>query len=286
MQVNFNVLNQEGVPALFESDIRPQPGYLGRLYFSTNYDNPLAPKGIWADDGHDWQQIATNGGGGTPTLQQVTEAGNSTNQKIELVNWDSTVDALAILLQANGTVGINIYSHEEQNVGIVINNNNALFEGINLYNNGTDFKGLTILNNNLLTDDICILIQQDSGTCIDIITSNGNGLMSIAANGDAIVGMSANGIGGYFSTDNGYGVYSFSTQGVASGFFQNIDGVALQCFSNNSYPLLISQTTGNLIESIKFTGITTYTGAAVAAAEYLPINIDGTTHLIRLFSPV
>lgn len=225
MQVNFNVLNQEGAPALFESPIRPQPGFLGRLYFSTNYDDSLAPKGIWADDGHNWQQIATNGGGGIPTLQQVTEAGNSTNQKIELTNNNPTVDAIAISLNESNQ-GINIFGNDSSsniNYGLII-----------------DFIGG----------------EDSQSNC---------GIYSNVMFGTAIYGNNENGIAGYFNSVNGAAAY---------------------LRSNNFFPLVIDSAGQAGGESISFVNQVTYTGAAVPAAEYLPINIDGTTHLIRLFSAV
>lgn len=140
MQINYNVLNQKGTPAIYESSLAtiPAAGYIGRIFIDSDtpstgiyrdngttwdliaqtsaggafvvngqdtpdiyaqsfiagpplgtlgtlwIDTDIPSTGIYRYDGFSWVQISTNAGaGGTPTLQQVTTAGATTNVNVE-----------------------------------------------------------------------------------------------------------------------------------------------------------------------------------------------------------
>lgn len=256
MQVNFNVLNQEGAPALFEGNNLPLPGFLGRLFFSTQ------GQGIFADLEDSWFQVCAGVGQIIPTLQQVTDEGNSTTNKIELINNDSTIDALSIALNGSNTRGLAITSNEYDTTAIQI------------YQTANG-NGITIEK----YSGFGLQIYQTESSCIIASTADDCALF-YSINGAAVVGNSNDGFGGIFNAYGiGNGIFASALEGNASIFkitptSQNFAAV----FSTNdiltTYPL------------ISFQNQQTYTGLAVAAAEYLPIDINGTTHLIRLFAPI
>ncbi len=234
MQVNYNVLNQEGAPAIFEGDTIPPAGFPGRLFFSTNNE------GIFYDNGVNWNYIV-KGNLFAPTLQDVTNQGNSTTEKILLINNETTVDALGIQLANDDNVGINIFGTSLENKGIVI----ALDSGIGIQINNTDAIGIYSVSY--------------EGTSIHASSYNNFGIFAQSQNLDA----------GYFISNFGNGI---QTRASATGTnFAAIFGTNGTFTSN---PL------------ISFQQQTTYTGAANPAAEYLPIDINGTIHLLRLFSPI
>lgn len=240
MNVNFNVLNQQGAPAIFEASVKPAAGFLGRLFFSRN------DEGILYDDGNDWVTIATNGGGGIPTLQQVTESGNSTNQKIELINGNPTVDAISIALNNIDTTGINIFSYENDTTGLLI------FQD-------TNGNGITInkFNGNGLT------INQSEGNCI-LAYSQDDVIYASSVYGTAIVGISSQGYGGFFNSGDAPGCYIKST---------------------NEIPLIIDHGVGAMAEAIDFREQFIYTGAVnPVLGQYLPIKINGTTFYLQYFA--
>ena len=242
MEVNFNVLNQEGAPALFEASVKPSAGFLGRLFFSRN------DEGILYDDGNDWVTIATNGNVIIPNLQQVTEAGNSTNQKIELVNEDTTVDALSIALNNIDTTGINIFSYEDDTNGILIFQN-------------TNGNGIIInkFNGNGLT------INQSEGNCL-LAYSQDDVIYASSTYGSAIVGTSSEGNGGFFTSGDSAGCYIKST---------------------NEIPLIIDHGVGSMAEAIDFREQYLFTGMVNAVlGQYLPIKINGTTYYLQYFAAV
>jgi hypothetical protein len=226
MQVNFNVLNQQGVPALFEANDLPNPGFTGRLFFSTSGE------GIFFDTGANWMQVASLGGGMPfiPTLDEVTSMGNFTTNKIELANTNTTTDSLSIYLNSE---------------------NGGSNQAINIFDNGfPDYNTQGIVIN--LTGNS----EGETNFGIFVNVINGTG---IYANAGA-------GIGAYISSNDEIGAY---IRGV------NTFPLAIDCTSNDEFH-----------PPIKFVNTYTYTGAAVAALEYLPIEINGSMHYIRLFAAI
>lgn len=76
MQVNFNILNQKGAPAVYEDSLAniPAPTYPGRLFVDT--DSPVST-GIYRDTGSSWELIASSGSGGANNWDQVLALGGT-----------------------------------------------------------------------------------------------------------------------------------------------------------------------------------------------------------------
>lgn len=85
MRVNFSVTNQLATPSIHAAALanRPPAGQPGRLFVDT--DNPST--GIYRDTGTVWENIT--GGAGAGNLQTVTDAGNTTDNNIELTFADN-----------------------------------------------------------------------------------------------------------------------------------------------------------------------------------------------------
>lgn len=85
-KVNFSVNNQLATPAIHAAALvnRPAAGQPGRVFIDT--DNPST--GIYRDTGTAWLQIAGTGGGGSSTLQNVTDNGNTTDNTL-ILTYDS-----------------------------------------------------------------------------------------------------------------------------------------------------------------------------------------------------
>lgn len=85
MRVNFSVTNQLATPAIHAAALanRPPAGQPGRLFVDT--DNPSS--GIYRDTGTVWENIT--GGASAGNLQTVTDAGNTTDNNIELTFADN-----------------------------------------------------------------------------------------------------------------------------------------------------------------------------------------------------
>ena len=99
MKVNFNVTNQLNVPALRSGITLPAPGQKGRIFYDATGN------GMYIDDGIAWLPINAGGGGGVGTLQQVTDAGNVTNDNILLNNSNLVFVSGAGGETAKGIVG-------------------------------------------------------------------------------------------------------------------------------------------------------------------------------------
>lgn len=124
---NFSILNQRGTPAMF-SDIlanRPAPGFVGRIFIDTN----VPTTGIYRDTGTTWEIIA----GGipvTPTLQAVTDAGNTTTNNV-------IMESRAIV---GGTSLNNLHRLFVRDTGVFTNQRDSLVaERTHTYNAGTTF---------------------------------------------------------------------------------------------------------------------------------------------------
>ena len=70
IQVDFNILNQKGSPALYQDVFasRPAASLAGRIFLATDTGN------LYRDTGTTWVQIAT-GGGPTPGIDDVLAVG-------------------------------------------------------------------------------------------------------------------------------------------------------------------------------------------------------------------
>lgn len=80
MRVNFNVINQKNVPALQSGTVLPSAGQIGRIFYNSE------GIGMYIDNGTEWLPINTGGSGVVPTLTEVTNAGNITDQPIRFRN--------------------------------------------------------------------------------------------------------------------------------------------------------------------------------------------------------
>lgn len=244
MNVNFNVLNQEGAPALFESSEanRPLPGFYGRLWFSRTDD------GIQWDNGTDWVQVATNSNVLIPTLQQVTDQGNSTTNKIQLYNIDEAAEILSINIGGHDTTALIISSYELDTTGIKITQSeNGYGILINKFN-GTGLQ-----------------ITQSEGNCI-YVSSQDDSIVAYSNYGTALVGNSGDGAGGFFNSNDGTGCYVRSV---------------------NEIPLVIDHGTGSSAGAIDFRNQFIYDGATSAAGgEYIPITVNGIQHYLKLYNSI
>jgi hypothetical protein len=89
MQVNFNILNQKGAPAVYEDSLanRPAASFAGRLFVDT--DAPTST-GIYRDTGTSWQLIAA--AGGTP---------------VNIYNSDGTLTGNRVIIGNNNNIDFN-----------------------------------------------------------------------------------------------------------------------------------------------------------------------------------
>lgn len=124
---NFSILNQRGTPAFFADAFanRPSPGFVGRIFIDTN----VPTTGIYRDTGTTWEIIA----GGipvTPTLQAVTDAGNTTTNNV-------IMESRAIV---GGVATNNIHRFIVRDSGVFTNQADSLVaERTHTYNAGTTF---------------------------------------------------------------------------------------------------------------------------------------------------
>jgi hypothetical protein len=83
LNVNIEVINQKGSPALYADALanRPAAGFVGRIFIDTN--NPST--GMYRDTGTSWVNV-TGGGVETQTLQAVCNLGNNTTTAVGIGN--------------------------------------------------------------------------------------------------------------------------------------------------------------------------------------------------------
>jgi hypothetical protein len=88
MQVNFNILNQKGAPAVYEDSLanRPAASFQGRLFVDT--DAPTST-GIYRDTGTSWQLIAAPGSTPPPVTNIYNSNGFLTDSRIVDLNFES-----------------------------------------------------------------------------------------------------------------------------------------------------------------------------------------------------
>jgi len=103
--VNFSILNQRGTPAMFSDSLanRPTPGFVGRIFIDT--DTPTT--GIYRDTGTTWEFIA-GGVPATPSLQAVTDVGNTTTNNVifqsrAIVGGTATQSFHRLIVRDSGT---------------------------------------------------------------------------------------------------------------------------------------------------------------------------------------
>jgi hypothetical protein len=90
LNVNIEVINQKGSPALYADALanRPAAGFVGRIFIDTN--NPST--GMYRDTGTSWVNV-TGGGAETQTLQNVCDLGNTSTTPIRIGNINTTPSA-------------------------------------------------------------------------------------------------------------------------------------------------------------------------------------------------
>ncbi len=98
-QLNLNVLNQKGSPAIYTDTFanRPAAGYQGRLFISTD------TAAIYEDTGTSWTLIA-NVSSGAGTLEQVTTNGNTTTKGILISSGGLSTNSLTDTALTSGSV--------------------------------------------------------------------------------------------------------------------------------------------------------------------------------------
>ena len=101
-----SVLNQYQSPALYADTLANQPaaGFAGRLFVRTD-----TPYGIYRDSGSGWTLVASSGGGSTPTLQNVTTAGNVTTLSITALKFIVTGGTSSQFLKGDGSLDSSTY---------------------------------------------------------------------------------------------------------------------------------------------------------------------------------
>jgi hypothetical protein len=87
LNVNIEVINQKGSPALYADALanRPAAGFVGRIFIDTN--NPST--GMYRDTGTSWINV-TGGGAETQTLQNVCDLGNTSTTPVRFGNANAT----------------------------------------------------------------------------------------------------------------------------------------------------------------------------------------------------
>jgi hypothetical protein len=103
LNVNIEVINQKGSPALYADALanRPAAGFVGRIFIDTN--NPST--GMYRDTGTNWISVS-GGGGGTQTLQTTCDLGNTSTTPVRFGNLN-TIPSTAYPLEVAAQ---NVYS--------------------------------------------------------------------------------------------------------------------------------------------------------------------------------
>lgn len=174
--------------------------------------------------------IDTVGGGGTPTLQEVTTAGNTTDKTINIADY-------------SGSEGLKIDVVDSRGIYIPVSGDG---EGVVTECNGAG-TAIAGINN---ADGYGVLGQSQGGVGVLGQSTDNHGVYGVSEGGDAIHGISTYAIGvygtsvesfgGYFSSGEGNGLYATSNYGVAvqgnsnegsGGYFSSVIGSGVNGFS-------------------------------------------------------
>jgi hypothetical protein len=184
INIDFTIANQKGTPA-FYSDIfanRPTFGYPGRVFISTD------TQAIYEDTGSAWTLLANAGGGSTPTLDQVTTAGNTST--LGILVQGLTIGRGGSNINTNTAIGSSALTSNTTGTGNVALGYNALLSntiGTNNISIGrASFQGnLSGSSNTIIGDGSAGGITSGS-TNICIGASSGAGL--VAGSYNTIIG--------------------------------------------------------------------------------------------------
>ena len=162
--------------------------------------------------------IDTVGGGGTPTLQQVTDAGSITSDTITIENTEVIGAGIGLSVTYTSPEGDDCLGIVVDATGFGINATGGYIGGYFYSPEGTG-----------------IVAQSDSGTAITAATdgpiaisasnnSNGTGIYASSVDGTGIQGYSENGVAGNFNSQENIAVYATSENGMAIYGYSDTEG--------------------------------------------------------------
>jgi hypothetical protein len=212
MNVNFNILNQKGAPAVYEDSLanRPAASFAGRLFVDTD----IISTGIYRDTGTSWELIAAGGGGGTNiynsdgTLTGNRQlSGNNNNLTFSDLNvFKTTFGSNDIGLRLDFANGIYYLGSENPSFGVKVNyglGTNRVFLGDEAVDfNGTGFE---------LNDILQFIQTANQGNVIGLTLDFANDSYTL---GDPLSFTGAK----YFTIDNANGIIATGDNVGVNGF--------------------------------------------------------------------